>query len=177
MDKFIEGRYGGFEKATLDGFQWQQGKILFRGAKVPKCEACEKSLAEAGIMVAGLTCKCGLQYHVRSFSGLDKPTKGVLSTKGVRAAATIAAFLETHKLDDTGGCTTFYTPEEWKARGEKYGESSHLIVVYDGGDLHSIIDEEFGGELLAKLTQALDDIGVYMEACTNWYSAVYSKHQ
>jgi len=31
---------------------------------------------------------------------------------------------------DTGGCRLFYSPQEWKERGEEYGLKSLLIVVW-----------------------------------------------
>ena len=85
----------------------------------------------------------------------------------------IREFLAEHDITYTGGCTPFYSPEEWRHRGEDYGTNSHLIVVYDGGDLSAL----FGGCLGAlydDLTQSLNAHGLYFEHCTAWYSAVYS---
>jgi hypothetical protein len=74
----------------------------------------------------------------------------------------------------TGGCKPFYTSEEWLARDELYGTDSELVVVYDGGDLY----EFFGTYAMfpswyEKMSQALEKVGSYREACTGWYSAVY----
>jgi len=73
-----------------------------------------------------------------------------------------------------GGCRAFYAPEEWKARGEKYGCKSLLVIVYDGGDMYNVFGHpEFGWDLREKVEVELEKIGLYMEACTHWYSAVY----
>lgn len=75
---------------------------------------------------------------------------------------------------DTGGCRTFYSPEEWKARGEQYGCSGELIVVYDGGDVAPYFSFDYGnGKRMDEMNDALHTIGMYAEQCTNWYSAIY----
>lgn len=73
-----------------------------------------------------------------------------------------------------GGCLAFRTPEEWKERGELYGLSSILVVVYDGGDLGYFFDydhENYGA--VDAMVKHLKPLGVWSEACTGWYSAVY----
>ena len=70
----------------------------------------------------------------------------------------------------TGGCRTFYSPAEWKARGEEFGLESVLIVVHDGGalsDYNSI--PSWRESLEATLTK----LGLYAEPCTCWYTALY----
>jgi hypothetical protein len=74
----------------------------------------------------------------------------------------------------TGGCTPFYSPTEWKERGEKYGRESLLIACHDGGDLEGFFSpyeniEEFSEMLRA----ALEAEGMYFENCTGWYTAIY----
>lgn len=74
----------------------------------------------------------------------------------------------------TGGCTPFFSPKDWKARGERYGGDSKLVIVYDGGDLY----EFFGSyatfpTLVDTMREALAKLGVYHEAATGWYGAVY----
>lgn len=105
-------------------------------------------------------------------TGLDIPTG--LSRKGRKAAAVIKKVLAQHGMTHTGGCRAFYTPKEWSERGEQYGTKSLLVVVYDGGDLYNFLsyNSEWDGckEVLRK---ALEDAGVYAEACTGWYSAIY----
>jgi hypothetical protein len=73
------------------------------------------------------------------------------------------------------GCRAFYTPEEWMARGERYGLNSILIVVHDGGDLAPYFNYDYGRyELTEKMRKALKKIGYWSEACTSWYTAIYS---
>jgi hypothetical protein len=73
-----------------------------------------------------------------------------------------------------GGCKTFYTPDEWKARGEDYGTESELVVVYDGGDFHSICNTGMGFYTAHEsLQEELDKAGYFFEQCTGWYGAVY----
>lgn len=94
-----------------------------------------------------------------------------LSRQGRRAAQVILGALEQWYLTYTGGCRAFYTPEEWLLRGERYGTGSLLVVVHDGGDIASIMDD---GKLFESLQHLLGHrAGVYLEPCTCWYSAVY----
>ncbi len=73
----------------------------------------------------------------------------------------------------TGGCRAFYTPEEWKAKGEKYGLNATLIIAHDGGDLADYFGPMAPDELIIKMENALSAIGYYADLCTGWYSAVY----
>jgi hypothetical protein len=99
-----------------------------------------------------------------------------LSDLGRQVAETIVKTIR-HLVGDSvtgGGCKAFYSPEEWQDRGEQYGLSSELIVVYDGGDLSSCFSYLSGlPEFEEAMTKALEDIGVWAEPCTCWYSAVY----
>ena len=101
---------------------------------------------------------------------LDIP-KG-LTRKGRKAAAIIKKFMAKNHLE-TGGCRTFYTPQEWRDRGESYGTRSLLVFVYDGGDLYGIANMHCGYKLHEELVEKLGEIGVYFECCTGWYSAIY----
>lgn len=73
-----------------------------------------------------------------------------------------------------GGCKAFYSIQEWKDRGELYGRDSLLILCYDGGDLAPLCNWAYGAR---KETEAFRDfmtgLGVWVEPCTGWYSAVY----
>ena len=74
---------------------------------------------------------------------------------------------------DTAG-RSFYTPAEWKARGERYGLQSELIVVHDGGDLASFFNPDYGSwKLQSAMNEALEKAGYYAEPCTTWYTAIY----
>ena len=96
-----------------------------------------------------------------------------LSKVGKQAAAIMNQFMKKYKLQ-TGGCQTLYHPKEWKARGEEYGTDAELVIVYDGGDLHDIMDG-YLYNLQDEIIREFDAIGLYFEPCTSWYCAVY-KH-
>lgn len=74
----------------------------------------------------------------------------------------------------TGGCKAFYSPEEWRARGESYGKESELVIVYDGGDHrpYFTLDAECY-DLVERMNGMLEPLGMYLEECTGWYGAVY----
>ena len=73
-----------------------------------------------------------------------------------------------------GGCHAFYTPEEWKERGETYGLNSILIVVHDGGNLAPLLNLDYMEyDLHNRMTSAFDDTDFYVEQCTGWSSAIY----
>ena len=75
-------------------------------------------------------------------------------------------------VDTTG--RSFYTPAEWKSRGEQYGLKSELIVVHDGGDLASFFNPDYGSwKLQSAMNVALEKVGYYAEPCTTWYTAIY----
>jgi len=94
-----------------------------------------------------------------------------LSREGTKAWRTICAYLRKHDLTYTGGCKTFYSPAEWRARGEEYGRNAHLIIVYDGGAVRHAATIE--GRHNEGLIDALAAIGLFVEECTCWYAAVY----
>lgn len=72
---------------------------------------------------------------------------------------------------DTGGCRTFYSPQEWQARGEKYGLESVLIVCHDGGDVASFFDGNY--IRMESMQEALERVGYWAQPCTSWYTAIY----
>lgn len=72
-----------------------------------------------------------------------------------------------------GGCRAFYSPREWRQRGEEYGTDSLLVVVHDGGDMAYFFDWMCESVLREKMDAALREVGYYAEQCTCWYSAIY----
>ena len=100
-----------------------------------------------------------------------------LSEQGKSAAQAIVALMTAELTNPSGGGgKAFYTPEEWKDRGEDYGHGSVLIVVHDGGDQAPYFNMDY--EQYAKhdrMTTHLEQIGLYAEQCTCWYSAVYAQ--
>lgn len=116
-----------------------------------------------------------------------------LSREGRTAYDVVLKFLKEKGLDHTGGCRLFYSPAEWKARGEKYGTSSHLVIVYDGADARHALSFDGAEELASmcedvyeqdseaspyrlfeELQERLAKHGLHSEECTGWYAAVYS---
>lgn len=97
-----------------------------------------------------------------------------LSPIGVEAWHVITAYLKANGLTWTGGCRAFYSPAEWRGRGEQYGCDSELIVVYDGGQVREPFDPN-GGSCAHEdeMARALREIGAYPERCACWYSAIY----
>lgn len=99
-----------------------------------------------------------------------------LDEVGVKIANTImqAAANYYKETINGGGCKAFYSKEEWTARGERYGKTSNLIVVHDGGDLAPMFNydyECYNG--IEAMNNALKNIGYYAEPCTGWYTAIY----
>jgi len=99
-----------------------------------------------------------------------------LRGQALRAAKLIRAHL-TGKLERApsgGGCKAFYSPKQWKERGEEYGTNSVLVLVHDGGDLSPFCNYDYGCPgLVEGLRLVLEKEGLYIECCTGWYSAVY----
>lgn len=97
-----------------------------------------------------------------------------LTRKGREAATLIRDFLREKDITETGGGGRFYTPREWRDRGEKYGTESLLIVTHDGGDHAPAFNMDYlAYELMEELRVRLSAIGVFPEQCTSWYSAIY----
>lgn len=79
-------------------------------------------------------------------------------------------------LEYTGGCRTFYSPQEWRDRGEYGGERAVLIVVYDGGDVGYAFDydhEQYA--IVDKMAAQLGKAGFMAEPINNWSCAIYDE--
>jgi hypothetical protein len=122
------------------------------------------SLAEGDVVIEELAEECLNQ-------DLAIPA-GDLSGLGLQAACCIRQFLYEKELTFTGGCRLFYSPQEWKDRGEHYCTEAELILVYDGGDFHSLV-HSVTGESFNKLSKRLAKLGLYIEPGTGWYAGVY----
>jgi len=104
--------------------------------------------------------------------GYEKP--GGLCPRGEAAYNAIIALLSSRGRLHSGGQRVFYTPDEWRARGEKYGLSSVLIVVYDGGDHAAYFNSDYDCyKCIDEMSDALAKAGLYVEECTSWCAAVY----
>lgn len=101
-----------------------------------------------------------------------------LTLAGNLAWEAVMKVLREHNATETGGCKTFYSPAEWKRRGEEYGTNSVLIVVYDSGEVGCFFNlDRDNGEytFTTAMQKALKKAGFYYEECTSWYAAVYKK--
>jgi len=99
-----------------------------------------------------------------------------LSKTGTKAYEVIMSVLKKHDATYTGGCKSFYSPAEWKGRGEEFGLDAELIVVYDGGSLppYFSLDHSYPHYTQYEIMrQALEAEGLYFEECTGWYAAIY----
>jgi len=102
-----------------------------------------------------------------------------LSEHGQRAWRVIVDALKERGLEDTGGCKVFYSPREWRERGEEYGTDSELIVVYDGADAKYLFSLDADMDMSYRNTEymnnKLHEAGLYAGECTCWYSAIYER--
>lgn len=102
------------------------------------------------------------------------PIPDGLSPLGRRAAETILAFLSEHDATNHGGGGRFYTPAEWRDRGEAYGTDSLLIITHDGGAHAGAFNLDYEQySFHEELRSRLGDIGVFAEQATSWYSTIH----
>ena len=75
----------------------------------------------------------------------------------------------------------FFTPQQWRERGEEYGRTSVAIVVHDGGPYARHFNPAYHDwRALDAMIVALGDLrtpeaphGYWSEPCTSWYTAIY----
>lgn len=68
----------------------------------------------------------------------------------------------------------FYTPHEWRKRGEEYGLTAVAIVVHDGGAFAPCFSHDYEDyAAMDAMHQALAACGYWAEQCTSWYTAIY----
>lgn len=97
-----------------------------------------------------------------------------LDPLGRTAAETLRDFFAENGITGHGGGGKFYSPREWAARGERYGTESLLIVTHEGGNHAGAFNLDYQQyALFDAMVRRLDTIGVFCEACTSWYSAIY----
>lgn len=107
----------------------------------------------------------------------DWPIPEGISPRGLQAAQLLQKFFKENNIEYHGGGGKFYTPEEWAERGEQYGLKSVLVITHDGGEHAVAFDWDRAAmeryATMEKLKEELEEIGLYVEACTCWYSAIY----
>lgn len=75
---------------------------------------------------------------------------------------------------ETGGCRPFYTPAEWRERGEVHGMRAALVVVHDGGDYAPFFNYDYRQyHRIEAMDAALREKGYYAEQLTGWYTGIY----
>lgn len=73
-----------------------------------------------------------------------------------------------------GGCKVFYSPEEWQERGERHGNGSVLVTVYDGGDHAPFFSYDYdSSSSISAMDTALSDAGYMHEPINHWSTAIY----
>jgi hypothetical protein len=93
-----------------------------------------------------------------------------LSPEGKKAAEVILKTVNSK----AGNTRVFFTPKEWKDRGELFGEGSELIIMHDGNGMAPYFAHEYERyEMIGEMHKALKAENLYVEQCTSWYSAVY----
>jgi hypothetical protein len=134
-----------------------------------QCAKCRRVLPTEGLE----NCLCESTVFKSISTGYLAKPEG-LSEMGEQAYDTIIAFLAEKMWGDTGGCKAFYSPQEWRDRGESYGTDSELVVVYDGGDLWYIFNmDAMLYEIHEAMMEKFHPLDMFCEACTGWYSAIY----
>ena len=102
------------------------------------------------------------------YHGVTIPTG--LSPEGERAAKTIVGLLVVDGIPLRD--LTFHHPREWDG---EYGVQSELILVYEGSMAQPYFEYDYMCyEHIERMRLLLETQGVYTEACTSYYSAVYS---
>lgn len=105
---------------------------------------------------------------------LDFTTPTGASRRAKTAINTILKVTRSYDLSATGGgCRAFYTPAEWKARGERYGDGAVLIVVHDGGSLAPFFNHDYGAyAMMESMREALATRKLYAEQATSWFTII-----
>lgn len=106
---------------------------------------------------------------------------GDLDAPGIAARDAILALLAERGISDRH--LGFYSAAAWKDRGESYGTESALVVVHDGAPAGFLLsmDKAYWRarpgidcyEGYEALQARLLPLGLYLQDCTVWYSAIY----
>ena len=98
-----------------------------------------------------------------------------LSRKARKLAKAIAKLAK--QRDWNAGQKVFWSPKEWKEKGECYGLKSQLVILHEGGDHapffsldHSYYD---GWERYEEQLKFLSQHGFWIEGLYTWSSAIY----
>jgi hypothetical protein len=73
----------------------------------------------------------------------------------------------------TGGCRTFYTQGEWRARKEGIGDDALLVVVHDGGEYADIFGAYGFHRHQVIMQHELMKHGYFAEGIYHWATGIY----
>lgn len=82
----------------------------------------------------------------------------------------LQAYLEKNELV---GDAFFCSPKVWRERGEEYGTTSDLLLVYDGSYLYDILNMYDGDIFYESIWNICQKHDYFFELCTSWYCAFY----
>lgn len=93
----------------------------------------------------------------------------------------VVDFLRARGMLNSGGAErVFWSPEEWRARGERYGTRPPcvLVVTHDGGAHARAFSWEYEDyETIEALSERLRSRSFLLEQCTGWYSGIYDEQK
>jgi hypothetical protein len=97
-----------------------------------------------------------------------------LSEKGRTVARQLRNMLQKEGDDDTGGCTAFYTPEQWRRKeGWDYSDKALLVVVFDGGGFAPYFNPSYERTSCTnKVEDVLKGLGVWQDPMTHWSTTI-----
>lgn len=98
-----------------------------------------------------------------------------LSEQAQQGVEAILDLAEAERSVHTGGCRAFYSPTQWAARGETFGQGAELVVVHDGSELaryFSYDREDY--DAIERMSDRLEPLGLYAESLTAWATGLYA---
>lgn len=99
-----------------------------------------------------------------------------------KLAYAIRNYLSSEGVEDTSSGRAFYSPGEWRDRGEQYGTRSALVVVYDGNGVAPYFSLDATAPPWSKpeayhryeaMMSLCREHGFYFEEATGWYACIY----
>lgn len=67
----------------------------------------------------------------------------------------------------------FYSPKEWKDRGEQFGDGALASVTFEGELYDAINNNEFGTNIAEKIRSDLEQHNLYYEQGYAWSMHIY----
>lgn len=98
--------------------------------------------------------------------GMERPDN--LSSDGKKAWGLITDFLVGQGLTYVGGCRAFYEPKAWaETDHDGIPDDAVLVLVYDGGELHELLESPGYYELRDRLEYKLAREGFMLHSYSN----------